>query len=63
ASILDDKHKVSKKAIQRLLRHKKESTTERYLQMIHSDMADYAGLARPKVHQEGTPNKKEATTD
>jgi len=63
ASILDDKHKVSKKAIQRLLRHKKESTTERYLQMIHSDLAVYAGLARPEVHQDRTPNEKGVTTE
>jgi integrase len=60
ASIMDDKHKVSKKAIQNLLRHKKESTTERYLQMIHSDLSDYAGLAIPEtnLHQAFTPNKK-----
>jgi len=40
------------------LRHKKESTTERYLQMIHTDLSDLAGLARPKVHEEGTQKSK-----
>jgi len=51
ASIMDDKHKISKKAIQNLLRHKKESTTERYLHMIHSDLKDYVGLAIPKAKE------------
>ena len=60
ASILDDKHKISKKAIQNLLRHKKESTTERYLHMIHSDLKDYVGLAIPvaKEIEEGKIKKE-----
>jgi integrase len=48
ASILDDKYKASRKSIQKLLRHKKESTTERYLYQIHSDLKSMAGLAVPK---------------
>jgi integrase len=52
ASILDDKHKASRKSIQKLLRHKKEMTTERYLYQIHSDLKDMAGMGVP----EGFPN-------
>jgi integrase len=48
ASILDDKHKASRKSIQKLLRHKKESTTERYLYKIHSDLKDMAGMGVPE---------------
>jgi len=48
ASILDDKHKASRKSIQKLLRHKKESTTERYLYQIHSDLKDMAGIGVPE---------------
>ena len=48
ASILDDKHKASRKSIQKLLRHKKESTTEKYLYQIHSDLKDMAGMGVPE---------------
>ena len=48
ASILDDKHKASRKSIQKLLRHKKEATTERYLYQIHSDLKDMAGMGVPE---------------
>lgn len=48
ASILDDKYKQSRKLIQKLLRHKKESTTERYLHQIHTDLKNVAGLAMPE---------------
>ncbi len=60
ASILDDKYKSSRKSIQNLLRHKKESTTERYLYQIHSDLRDMAGKAVPeeKVHMNGTHEQK-----
>ena len=58
ASILEDKYKVSTKAIQRLLRHKKITTTERYLHMIHSDLRGYAGMARPEVENESERSKK-----
>jgi hypothetical protein len=30
------------------LRHKKESTTERYLYQIHSDLQDMAGMGVPE---------------
>jgi len=48
ASILGDKHKASRKSIQKLLRHKKEATTERYLYQIHSDLKDMVGMGVPE---------------
>ena len=65
ASILDDKYKQSRKSIQKLLRHKKESTTERYLHQIHSDLKDMAGMAVPEKNlpQTLTPNEKEVSDD
>jgi integrase len=54
ASILDDKHKASRKSIQKLLRHKKESTTEKYLYQIHSDLKDMAGMGVPEEFSNGT---------
>jgi len=38
ASVLADTHKVSAKTIQRILRHKNVSTTERYIQNINKDL-------------------------
>ncbi len=38
ASVLADTHKVSAPTIQRILRHKKLATTERYIQKISSDV-------------------------
>ncbi len=38
ASILADTHKISAKAIQRILRHKNLSITERYIQNINNDL-------------------------
>jgi integrase len=54
ASILDDKHKASRKSIQKLLRHKKEATTERYLYQIHSDLKDMAGMGVPEGFSNST---------
>jgi integrase len=54
ASILDDKHKASRKSIQKLLRHKKESTTEKYLYQIHSDLKDMAGMGVPEEFSNGS---------
>jgi hypothetical protein len=48
ASILDDKHRASRKSIQKLLRHEKEMTTERYLYQIHSDLKDMVGMSIPE---------------
>jgi len=44
ASIFADKHKVSAKTIQRILRHKNLSTTEKYLENIHHDLRETMGL-------------------
>jgi len=44
ASILSDKHKVSSKAIQQVLGHQSQATTERYLQKIHTGMAEVMNL-------------------
>lgn len=38
ASVLADEHKVSAKTIQRILRHKSVTTTERYIQNINRDL-------------------------
>jgi len=38
ASVLADTHKVSAKTIQRILRHKNVTTTERYIQSINNDL-------------------------
>lgn len=38
ASMLADRHKVSSKTIQRVLRHKNVTTTERYIQRINQDL-------------------------
>ena len=58
ASILDDKHKASRKSIQKLLRHKKESTTERYLYRIYSDLKDMAGMGVPAEFFEERTHEK-----
>ncbi|MDA3897181.1 MAG: tyrosine-type recombinase/integrase [Desulfobacteraceae bacterium] len=44
ASVLADTHKVSSKAIQRILRHKKVSTTERYIGNINNDLKSTLNL-------------------
>lgn len=43
-SILADKHKISSKAIQKVLRHKKLSTTEKYLKKIHYGLENVMAL-------------------
>jgi len=50
-SILADKHKVSAKAIQKVLRHKKLSTAEKYLKKIHYGLDDVVAL----LHNEPEP--------
>jgi integrase len=44
ASVLADTHKVSAKTIQRILRHKSVTTTERYIQNINKDLAETMNL-------------------
>jgi integrase len=61
ASVLADTHKVSAKQIQRILRHKNLSTTERYIQNINDDLKSTLDLlSQNKIPQRHTPNEKEA---
>lgn len=63
ASVLADTHKVSAKRIQRILRHKNVTTTERYIQNINKDLKETMNLlSEKKQHICTTQNKKEATT-
>ncbi len=52
ASVLADKHKVSTKTIQEILRHENVSTTERYIQRIHSDLRDTVNLLSTPLEEE-----------
>jgi integrase len=62
ASILVDQHKASLKTVQRILRHKKMATTERYVQALNDDLRQTMNLlSRGSVPESGTRNKKEAT--
>ena len=56
-SVLNDIHKVSKKKLQRLLRHKSQATTEIYLKNVDHDLASAVRLLEKKP----THNKKEAS--
>ena len=59
ASVLADTHKVSAKRIQRILRHKSLSTTERYIQNINDDLEDTLELlSAVSVLRNGTPKQK-----
>ncbi len=55
ASVLADTHKVSAKTIQRILRHKNVTTTERYIQNINHDLTTTMNLLSGKDPQEGSP--------
>lgn len=55
ASVLADTHKVSAKTIQRILRHKNVTTTERYIQNINRDLGATMDLLGEKGYQEGLP--------
>jgi len=59
-SIMVDKHKVSMKFMQALYRHKRLTTTERYLHQVYSALRDMAGLAVPeeKTHNRTTQPQK-----
>jgi integrase len=56
ASVLADTHKVSAKTIQRVLRHKHLSTTERYIQNLNKDLSSIFNLLGRKSTQEEHPN-------
>lgn len=59
ASVLADTHKVSAKRIQRILRHKSLSTTERYIQNINDDLEDTLELlSTASVPRNGTPKQQ-----
>ena len=56
ASSLADTHKISAKSIQRILRHKKLGTTEKYLESLHSDLRGIMNLLGTESTQEEHPN-------
>ena len=60
-SVLNDVHKVSKKKLQRLLRHKSQTTTEIYLQNVDNDLASAVSLLEKKPTQKPTQTQKEAS--
>ncbi len=55
-SILSDKHKISSNAVQEILRHKRVSTTDRYLKKIHSGLADVMALLHNESETPFTTN-------
>ncbi|MBW2307528.1 MAG: tyrosine-type recombinase/integrase [Deltaproteobacteria bacterium] len=65
ASILADTHKVSAKTIQRILRHKNVTTTERYIHNINRDLQETMNLLSktnlpddlPQIKKEVKPNR------
>jgi integrase len=56
ASLLADTHKISAKTIQRILRHKNVTTTERYIQNINRDLGATMNPLSEKGYQERLPN-------
>jgi integrase len=64
ATQLADTHKVSSTTIQRILRHKRVSTTERYIQNLNRDLtATMDLLVEKSPHAEPPQNKKEVKKD
>ncbi len=58
ASVLADEHKVSAKRIQRILRHKNISTTERYIRLLNEGLKEtFELLSKRSVPESGTRNK------
>ena len=55
ASVLADTHKLSSKVVQRVLRHKNVTTTERYIHNLNSDMAAVMELLVEKNPQTEPP--------
>lgn len=59
ASVLADTHKQSSKTIQRVLRHKNVTTTERYIQNINADLRSTMNLlSESKIHADHTRRQK-----
>lgn len=63
ASILADKHKVSAKTIQRILRHKSLATTERYIHNVHRDLKDTMNLLSEKGPHAGSPQNEQGVSN
>jgi integrase len=61
-SVLNDVHKVSMKKLQKLLRHKSQTTTEIYLKNIDNDLTSAVRLLEKRDTPRDTPSKKELTT-
>ncbi len=59
ASLLADTHKVSAKTIQRILRHKNVTTTERYIQNINRDLVAVMNLLSEKGCHQGLSSVSE----
>ena len=57
-SVLNDKHKVSMKKLQRLLRHQKQATAEIYLKNVDNDLVAAVSLLEKKDRQRDTQTKK-----
>lgn len=62
ASVLADTHKISAKTIQRILRHKNLSTTERYIKKINEDLGATVNLLSTKGYHEGLPRAIDETS-
>lgn len=60
-SVLNDVHKVSKKKLQMLLRHKSQATTEIYLKNIDQDLASAVRLLEKSPHKSPHITQKEAS--
>jgi len=60
-SVLNDIHRVSIKKLQRLLRHKTQTTTEIYLKKIDDDLSVGLRLLEKRDTHRDTQTKKEAT--
>jgi integrase len=56
SSVLNDSGKASMKQIQKLLRHRRQSTTENYLHSIEGSLYQAARILNGKVAHSGTPN-------
>jgi integrase len=64
ASVLADTHKQSSKTIQRVLRHKNVSTTEKYIQAINDDLQSTMNLlSKSKIHIAHTRKEKKGSDE
>lgn len=62
ASILNDTHKVSKKRIQKILRHQSQRTTEIYLHSLEADLRDTMKLFEGENQAFETENLEKSHT-